>query len=148
MRSLAITGSKSLTVREAALGVLKQSGVRPRDYAGEIRALFQYARDRIRYTRDIVGVETLQTPDYTLRQGVGDCDDKSTLLAALLMSVGHPATLEFRAIGTGPPDPNTFRHVYVVANLQGQRIPLDPTNQNQGAGWEYPRPSVQMGVAL
>jgi transglutaminase-like putative cysteine protease len=148
MRALAVNGSKSVPVREAALAVIKQAAIAPRDYLGEIRSLFLFVRDKIRYTRDVVDVETLQTPDYTLRMGVGDCDDKSTLLAAMLRSIGHPATLEFRAIGTGAPDPSIFRHVYVVANYMGQRIPLDPTNQTKGPGWEFPNPSVQMGVLV
>lgn len=148
MRALAIQGSKMIDVREAAIGALKTARVAPRDYVGEIRAVHQFVRDRIRYTRDIVGVETLHTPSYTLRAGVGDCDDKSTLLAAMLRGIGHPAELGFRAIGTDPGRPNHFGHVYVVAFLGGRRIPLDPTNQLEGPGWEFRPATVAMGVPV
>jgi transglutaminase-like putative cysteine protease len=146
MRQLALEGSRMLDVRETAIRILKAAHVAPRDYLGEIRALFQFVRDQVRYTRDVAGVETLQSPRYTLKALVGDCDDKSVLLAALLRSVGHPAELGFRAIAVAPGGP--YQHVYVVAGLGGRRIPLDPTNQNGGLGWEFPGQTAALGVAL
>lgn len=148
MRDLTLRGARDVSIREAAAAVIKAAGVRPRDYLGEILALFRFVRDRIRYTRDVVDVETLQSPQYTLRSGIGDCDDKSILLAALLRSIGHPAALTFRAIGTDRRTPSQFRHVYVVAQIAGRSLALDPTNPKAGLGWEFPFPTVSMGVAL
>lgn len=69
------------------------------DRVGEVRALHAFVRDNIRYTNDIRGVETLQTPRVTLETGVGDCDDKSTLLATLLEAIGRAT--RFVAVGFG-----------------------------------------------
>ena len=55
----------------------------------EAEVLFEFVRDRIRYLGDVNGVETIQAPDVTLAVRQGDCDDKSTLLAALLESIGR-----------------------------------------------------------
>jgi 3-dehydroquinate dehydratase-2 len=37
-------------------------------------------------------------------------------------------------------NPGAFSHVYVVANLKGRRIPLDPTYRENPIGWQYPNP--------
>jgi transglutaminase-like putative cysteine protease len=59
---------------------------------------------------DVLGVETIRTPELTMRERVGDCDDKAVLLASLLAAVGHPS--RFVALAFGPP-PAPFSHVYV-----------------------------------
>lgn len=132
----------------AAARILRDAGVRGHDYVGEVRALFMFVRDRVRYTRDPVGVELLQTPTRVLRERVGDCDDKSILLAALLRAVGHPARVAFRAIAANPFFPGQFSHVYVIARVGQREIPLDPTPPKARMGWEYPRPSALMEVPL
>jgi len=83
------------------------------DTVGEVRALHAFVRDAIRYTNDMRGIELLQTPKATLEMGVGDCDDKSTLLAALLESIGRPA--RFVAVAMKPS--TDFSHVYVETRL-------------------------------
>jgi transglutaminase-like putative cysteine protease len=96
----------------------------PKDFRAEVRALHEFVRDHIRYVRDTHGVETVQTPDATLDIGQGDCDDKATLLAALLGAVGHPS--RFLAVGTRP---GAYKHVFVQTPLGGQWVSLDPTMQ-------------------
>lgn len=102
----------------------------------ESRALFEYVRDRIRYVRDVVGVETLADPVMCLRRLVGDCDDKSTLLATLLEAVGYPT--RFVMAGYHGPD---FEHVYLQAVIFGEWVSMDPT-QPDPMGWEPPDASV------
>lgn len=88
------------------------SHVPPRQWFAEIRALHGYVRDQIRYLRDPVDVELVQTPEKTIEFAQGDCDDKSTLLGALLHSVGHP--VRFAALGfEGRP----FSHVLVETRV-------------------------------
>lgn len=107
-----------------------------KDAPAEIRALFEFVRDSIRYVGDVAGVETVATPDATLRLRAGDCDDKAVLLAALLESIGYPT--RFAIAGYSSPD--VFEHVYVYAMLpNGAFVPLDPTEQ-QPLGWEQPCP--------
>lgn len=118
---------KSLPVREAAANLTQH--LAQKNFMGEVKALHRYVRDHIRYLRDIHGVETVQSPVKTLEYGYGDCDDKATLLAALLESTGHPS--RFVAVGKAP---NKFSHVY-VETLVGQKwFPLE-TTEPVPAGW-------------
>lgn len=107
------------------------------DTYAEMRALFEFVRDRIRYTGDVLDVETLTTPDRTLSTGAGDCDDKAVLLASLLESIGIPT----RFVTTGYSLPGVFEHVYVEAMLSnGAFISLDCSDANFSFGWEAPAP--------
>ena len=134
MRRLSIAGGKDPTVRAAALAVLRAAGVAAHDALAEASALFQFVRDRIRFTRDPVGVEWLQAPRHTLTLLAGDCDDMATLLAAMLRTVGIPA--RFRAVALEP-NSNRYSHVYVVASVKGQDLPLDPIYRDNMPGFGY-----------
>jgi transglutaminase-like putative cysteine protease len=142
MRRLALEGSTQMEVREAAIGVLRQSGAQPHDHRAETAALFNFVRDRVRFTGDIVGVETLQGPRYTLHVMAGDCDDRATLLASMMRSVGIPADLNFRVVAANPRVPRSFSHVYVTAKLGGKTIALDPTYPTNVPGFEPPHSRV------
>lgn len=149
MRSLAIQGKVHPMVRSTAVAVIREAHTRPMDDLGEARALFSFVANRVRYTRDVEGVETLQAPWITLAESSGDCDDKATLLAALLKASGNRARLSFRAVGTDPRNPGIFRHVYLVGNFPNAgRVPLDATREGTLAGWEVPRTTVAMEVPL
>lgn len=107
-------------VRGTALAIFRRKGVPPRKWLAEIRALHEWVRDCIRYVKDPVGIELVQTPEATLKVGQGDCDDKSTLLAALLLATGHPC--RFVAVGmNGAP----FSHVLVEAKAGEKWIPAE-----------------------
>lgn len=140
MRALVREGARDLRIRNTAVGVIRGAGVAAHDFLGELAALYGFVRDRVRFTRDPVGVELLQGAVVTLERGAGDCDDKATLLGALLEAVGHPAELRFRAIGVTPA--RQFQHVYVVARLAGREIALDPTFARTPMGWQLRRPSI------
>lgn len=132
MRDAARTAvrSENQQVRELALSLTED--LPERDWAAQVRALHAFVRDNIRFTRDPYGVELVQTPEKTLEYRQGDCDDKSTLLAALLDSIGHPA--RFVAVGlAGEP----FSHVLVETKIDANWVPLE-TILNVPMGW-YPR---------
>lgn len=97
-------------------------GLPQQDFTGEARRLFEFVRDRIRYVKDIEGVETLHPAEFVLSQGAGDCDDKSLLLAALLLSIGH--TPRFVAVAF---EPEQFSHVWVQDYLDGRWVDLEAT---------------------
>lgn len=107
-----------------------------KDEIAEVRAVFEFVRDRIRYVKDIYGVETLSTPDKTLEGMIGDCDDQTTLLAAMLEAIGYPT--RFVIAGYSGRD---FEHVYLQVWIQGHWISLDPT-EHHPLGWEPPDPTV------
>ena len=128
MKRLALDGKKEMPVRMKALELV--SHLQQKNFLGEIKALHRFVRDEIRYVRDIDGVETLQTPVKTLEFAQGDCDDKATLLAALLLSIGHSA--RFMAIGKTP---GKLSHVYVETLYGLHRwVPLETTEPVE-VGW-------------
>lgn len=127
MRRLARAAKKSLPVRLLSLELT--NGSAQKDWIGEVRALHVFVRDRIRYVRDIRGVETLQTPEKTLELQQGDCDDKSTLLASMLESIGHPT--RFVAVGFRP---GRFSHVYVETKIGPKWIAAE-TTEPVDLGW-------------
>lgn len=139
MAQLVRQGALRREVREAAIDVVRGAGVPPHDTLGELNALFRFVRGAVRFTGDIAGVETLQAPHYTLSVMAGDCDDRAVLLAALARSIGIPCV--FRAIGAKRNQPGQYSHVYVVAKVKGQDVPLDPTYSTTPMGWEHPSPS-------
>lgn len=89
-------------------------------FPAEAERVLIYARDKIRYLKDINGVETLHDAATVIRQGQGDCDDKSILIAALLLSIGH--TPRFVALSLVP---GQFCHVWVQdwLHLPGEASP-------------------------
>lgn len=64
---------------------------------------------------------------------IGDCDDFSMYLAALLKANDIPCA--FATVAADGEAPDQFSHVYVVAYPDGQRLPLDASH-GQYAGWE------------
>jgi transglutaminase-like putative cysteine protease len=111
----------STQVRQEALALIQD--LPQKDWYGEVEALFSWVRDHIRYVRDINGVETLQTPLVTMELGTGDCDDKASLLASLLESIGHPT----RFVAVGFQHPREYSHVYLETRIGTRWIPLDAT---------------------
>ena len=101
-------------------------------FRAEAQALFEFVRDQIRYQWDIADVETVQTPLVTLEARVGDCDDKATLLATLLESIGHKT--RFMAVGLTL---GQVEHVYVETKVGADWVPMDAT-EPVPMGWEPP----------
>lgn len=137
-------------IRETARALVQ--GCAERDTDCEIAALQAFVRDHVRYTNDIAGVETLQTPVVTLGYrepafgeyapggtSSGDCDDKSVLLAALLQAVGIPGA--FCAVQTAETD-GTYSHVLVEARLRRRTgvdyVPLETIVPGVEPGWFPP----------
>lgn len=113
-----------------------------KNWLAEIGAVFDWVRRNIRYTQDVNGVETLQTPDWTLNLGAGDCDDMTMLLQSLLESIGYPT--RFVACGRHA---GNYDHVFTQVRLpdSSRLISLDPTEPHpmgwapQGLGCYKPR---------
>lgn len=124
-------------IREAAMSVAFLTPAH--DEIAEIEAIYSMVRDNVRYTKDIVGVETLATPDKTLALRYGDCDDMVVLLGSLLESVGYPTKMVVEAYDAN----GGYEHVYLLACLNGEWIPLDPTEM-VAAGWQPPDPARRM----
>ncbi len=115
-------------VRLLTLSVIE--GVEPRAYAREVRAAQEFVRDHIHYVQDPVDVELVQTCAKTLELQRGDCDDKATLLAAMLESIGHPC--KFAAVGFNGED---FSHVMVQSKVGEAWVWLETILAGVPAGW-------------
>jgi len=125
MRALIRAGAKDFYVRQKAIDILLEKKIPPKDYIGEIRALFGWVQQNVRYTKDPFQVEVLHAARRMIELRAGDCDDMTILLSAMLRSIGHPV----RIVLTGP-DPlrsDLFTHVYLEVQQKGRWISLDPT---------------------
>jgi transglutaminase-like putative cysteine protease len=138
MAKLARQFKKDVGIRELAGNLVRN--LPQYDNSGSVRALHAFVRDSIRYTGDIKGVETIQTPKATLELGVGDCDDKSLLLASLLQAIGMPARFIAIAMNDGP-----YTHVLVETQLGrgGRWVPLE-TIRPVDVGWFPPNVTKKM----
>lgn len=112
MERLSVNGSRNPGIRLTAENIARP--LPQRDFALETRAVEQWVRDRLRFTRDGLKVETLKTPQRILQEiakygrFVGDCDDASIIVATLLLCLGHQPA--FQVLGRG----DTPHHVNVL----------------------------------
>ncbi len=98
------------------------SDIPARQWDAIANRLFEYARDRVIYRRDPVGVEVVQSARATLELGYGDCDDKAIFLATALALVGE--VTRFRV---GSYDGHEWGHVWVQWRRGKDWIDFDPT---------------------
>lgn len=138
-------GAKDFCVRQTAIEILLRNGIRGKDYPGEIRALFEWVKRNVRYTRDIHRVELLHTARRMLELRAGDCDDMTILLCAMLKSIGHPVRLAL--VGFNPKKKQLFTHIYLEVFCRGRWIPLDPTVRRP-MGWAPPADHKQIFPVL
>lgn len=121
------------SIRNRAISIFHDEGIPPRAYMREADALQRFVRDAIRYLRDPVNLELVQAPQRTLEIGAGDCDDKATLLASMLLATGKPA--RFLALGfKGGP----LSHVLVEMKSGNRWIPMETILPGKPMGWMPP----------
>lgn len=133
MRRLVELGKNDLGLRDLAQSVIAAAPAK--DWRGELAALLDFVRARVRYSLDTNDIETLQGARQTLALGYGDCDDLGICLCTLCELAGHPCALVALSF-----DPSgDFSHVMVLASGAGETefIPLDPS-ENEPAGWWPP----------
>jgi hypothetical protein len=126
-----------------------------KDFEGELKALYNWYRAHVRYTRDPLYVDSFSAPDRTLKTGAGDCDDAAIVLGTLATHLGMP--VRARVIATMPPgglngtDPASlpWSHIYLYVNpsavsdgiggpgKKNSWKALDATMPH-GIGWEAP----------
>jgi hypothetical protein len=138
MKTLANYGKKQSVILQRAGELIKY--VPPKAWFQEVKALWSFVKNDIRYTRDVKEVETLYYPEQTLAQAYGDCDDKSVLLASLLLATGHP--VRFVAVGFKPDD---YSHVFPETLIGKIWVPLE-TTENVDIGWSPPNVVSRMEI--
>jgi len=125
IQALIRAGAKDFYVRQKAIDILLEKHVKPKDYLAEIKALFEWVQQQIRYTKDTFQVEVLHSARRMLELRAGDCDDMAILLGAMLEAIGHPVRLVI--IGPDPLRQDLFTHIYLEVFHKGRWIPLDAT---------------------
>lgn len=138
MRALVREGKRNLFVRQTATALI--SDLRQKDFAGEVKRIHAFVRDKIRYVKDIRGIETLHTPEKILEFGQGDCDDKSILVATLLEVIGHPTRFVAMGFKNGG-----FCHVYVETKIGRKWIGVE-TTEPVSFGWTPPNQTSRMVI--
>lgn len=115
---------------------------------GRAAVLYRFVRDEIESDgADGVLLAEHATVDTTLRDRRGDSANKALLLVSLLKAAKIPARPVWAAgRDLGTPDletanPNWFNRVLVAAELDGQRVFLDPEDRELGFG--HLRPDVE-----
>lgn len=119
-----------------------------------VERVYRFVNDRITFTEDtaLTGLFEHQEPDMPIVEAlirpvdmsvmcsggscgrVGDCDDFSMTVAALLLALGIRCS--FVTVAADSNNPGVMSHVYVAAYTQdGQRIPVDASHGPR-AGWE------------
>lgn len=129
------SGAKDFAVRQHAIQIFRLARVPAKDRLGEVRALFEWVKQNVRYTRDIFRVELLHTARRMLELRAGDCDDMTILLGSMLLSTGHPVRLAL--VGFRRNKPHSYSHIYLETHVRGKWIPLDAT-VHRPPGWAPP----------
>jgi hypothetical protein len=109
------------------------------DDLAEARAIYDWFKRNIRFTRDPVTKEKLYPPAELLKIRAGDCDDISLGIGASLLAVGIPA--RWSTISTAAEAPAEFTHVFVEAEIpprSGNWIALDAARLDAEFGVEPP----------
>lgn len=146
LRSFVEDTSRDPAIVEKANEIIRSAGVQLRDHRAEWAALLKWVQQNIRFMAE--SKERIQSPQYTLTQKMGDCDDLALTLAAL----GYSMRLPFKFVlsgrdkrgrrirwveGAGKPPEASWTHIYV----QAQWPPFRPT----AYAWAEPTLDVPLG---
>ena len=136
MKDIIIQSSKNPYIREWAANIVGRVEVNNKQ--AEASAIFHFVRDRVRYTKDPLGFEYIQTP-VVLLQGIqqgdkpaGDCDDMTVLSLSLLKSIGFNVAIKIVSFKEN----EKFGHVYGLVQIGYEWVPFDCVRPDQEMGWE------------
>lgn len=144
-----IKGRRDPRIRELAVRLVsKKCGgswcIPERDYQGELRAIFNYTRQNVRYVRDPVDRDTFQHPRRTLEWGGEDCDGATIVVGSLVQAIGYPYKCRVIQTVYG----NDYDHIYGMAGVPPTSpnpkiwLPMD-ASVDKPAFWEAPRHLVK-----
>lgn len=84
--------------------------------------IWDFVRTNIKYKNDEPGKEQLRTPQRTLHDKTGDCDDMSILISSILMNLNFAHNLIIAAYK----NKNQWQHIYPIAyDSNGNEFVLD-----------------------
>ncbi|WP_257303418.1 transglutaminase-like domain-containing protein [Geothrix campi] len=111
--------------------------------SAEAVRIYEWVRSRVRYVNDPAGRELFQQIPELMKDGIGDCEDFTGLLAALFTAAG----IQVKARLIQIPRKKGWAHIYPVALLDGKWRAFDATENNR-AGWEYPQATKSMDLEV
>lgn len=88
LRRIVMEYGRDPRVATKVVQILREAKVEPRQFKSQAAALLKWVQEHIYYVNE--PDERLQSPEYTLRVGYGDCDDMAILLGAFYESIGLP----------------------------------------------------------
>lgn len=97
--------------------------------------LWRFAKNYIRYSVDPDGWQFIQSPGALWKSKLGDCKSFTVFTSSVLRWWGIPHVIRFTSKDADPSAP--FTHVYVVALINGQRVPVDPVWEQFGTEHEH-----------
>lgn len=107
-------------------------------FAGKdgLKKLWRFVRFNIKYKEDPFGHQYIQLPPALWKSGVGDCKSKTLFINAVLRCLGISYKTRFVSYGS-----TKVTHVYTVAIIDGQELPIDAvyTKFGQEAPYSYKR---------
>lgn len=134
LRKLVDDAWKDPFVNRTAIDIVRNAGIAPYDSWGQIRAIYDFAR-QFYFVNDPVMKEAVRPTRDLIKLGAGDCDDiNGNVLPALLGSIGFETRLV--TVAADPEAPDSFSHVYAEVFQDGAWHPLDAA-----------RPGAVFGVA-
>ena len=107
-------------------GLIKKWNVPERNDKALARAVQYYTQKHIKFFRE--SPERFASPMRTIAWGIGDCDDKSQVIAAILRSFRIPVRLKFIRFNTRDKNSGKIKpisHVYPQAKLDGEWVSLE-----------------------
>ena len=128
------------TLVEVAARVLNHHNVEARDELGLARAFQHFAQHAVKYFREFP--ERWVSPLRTIAWRIGDCDDKSILIATLLRTFRIPVRLKFLRMQL--PEGKRIAHVYPQAFIKGQWIALESVRP-VALGFDYETTAIERG---
>lgn len=84
--------------------------------------VWSWVKQNIKYVLDPAGEQYVKDPAVTFKDGYSDCKSRSLFQASLLKNLGIPFAYRFVYY----PGDTIYKHVYIVAYINGREYPMDP----------------------
>lgn len=105
--------------------LIEVAQVPARDPQKLARAIQLFSQKYVKFFRE--RPERFQSPLRTIVWGLGDCDDKSILIASALRTFRIPTRVKFLRIRLSPT--RILGHVYPLAYISGKWVPLESVRE-------------------
>ena len=109
-----------------AAKIIHELNIPERDNLALARGFQKYVQQNIKFFREYP--ERFASPLRTIEWGIGDCDDKTILLASLLRSFRLPVRLKFIRF-ISPKTKKRVSHVYPQVGIDGIWLTLETVQQ-------------------